>query len=283
MATRYVLGLIETLDPVRDATRVLALSRRWHFHRDADLALDLALLAACAMPPMASLWALAPAGAASPEVRQLRGLVAQLKADGLYSRAGTRRLRRLLAWLAASALGPDDLLYLVCVFATEERRFNARFGWRAWTAHEKIAAFKFWREAAQALGLPAIPADIEEMEAYRRAYENSRRRFSPIAAQLARLLLADATRGLKPLPRAIARARLLALLDPALREALGLRAGPAAPLLRLALRIGARWRAGRGDPHVPAIRRQRGPEASLPSNSKPQEKYPQQSDSLGKI
>lgn len=255
MATRYVLGLIETLDPVRDARRVLALSRRWHFQRDADLAFDLALLAACAMPPVATLWALAPAGAASQEVRQLRALVARLRAEGLYSRAGTRRLRRLLAWLSASALGPDDLLYLVSVFATEERRFNARFGWRNWNAHEKIASFKFWRDAARSLGLPAVPADFAEMEAYRRAYENSRRRVSPIATHLAGLVLEDATRGLTPVRRAISRTRLIALLDRGLRDALGLRAGPAAPLLRVALRLGAHWRARHGDPYLPPARK----------------------------
>lgn len=254
MAIRYVLGVIETLDPVRDGRRILALAWRWHFQRDAELSFTLCLLSACAMPAVPALMGLAPQRADSAELLELRAVLARLRLLGVYSRAGRRLLRGLLAGLAHSALGPDDLLYLVSLFATEERRFNARFGWRKFGAPEKIAAFNHWRDAALRLRLRPSPQDFAAMESFRDAYEQTHRRVSPQGGQLARLVLADAVAELPRGRRAAARSLLIALLPAPLRASLGLRRPLLAPLLLLGLRLGAWARALLPDPYLPRMR-----------------------------
>ena len=101
-------------------------------------------------------------------------LLTELSTQPLGGARAARALARVnfLHGLHAD-IRPGDVLYTLLLFATQPAEFVARYEWRALTEMERAAAAVYWAAVGVRMGVPAaaIPATLEDMQAWARAYE----------------------------------------------------------------------------------------------------------------
>ena len=236
------------------------------FSWDIERALELALFRTYAMPSISSLLARTGEFAARPAKRydDTELLLSEPLENGLDSARGRAAISRINEMHGHYRIANDDMIYVLGTFVLEPIRWLDRFGRRAMTPHEQRAWTNYYRALGERLGIRDIPADLAGFAAFNARAERERRRFAPSNREVAQATL-DLLLGFY-LPRGLfglGRPVVLALLDPPLREAMGLPHPPRAlrigvpaamRLRRLVLRalprrrrprlVTARWRAG---------------------------------------
>jgi len=127
----------------------------------------------------------------------------------------------------ADRISNDDMLYTLSQFMLEPARFCARFGWRAFTPHEREACFNYWRVLGERMGIRQIPTTVDELDAWNRAYEARAMRYSVTNQRVAE---GSVLLFIKPYPRCVQpllRRVIYALLDDRLTDAIGAPRQPA--------------------------------------------------------
>ncbi|KAK5635949.1 hypothetical protein RRF57_011661 [Xylaria bambusicola] len=135
----------------------------------------------------------------------------------------------------SSKMSDDDLLYVLSLFALEPIRCIDRFEWRRLTALERRALATLWKALGEALRIPfdRLPSDEEgfdddalkwlsELEVWGREYEERHREKTPESVFLGEKQLDAWVRGVPRFLRRWARGCVAVLIEPGLRQAMGI-------------------------------------------------------------
>ncbi|KAF2972112.1 hypothetical protein GQX73_g1417 [Xylaria multiplex] len=135
-------------------------------------------------------------------------------------------------------MSDDDLLYVLSLFALETIRWIDRFEWRCLTAEERCALATLWQALGEELRIPfeKLPSFqdgfrdplhwLAELEDWGRQYEKNNREKSPESVFLAQKQL-DAWLGRVPgCLKHLTRGLLAVLIEPGLRQAMGIETPP---------------------------------------------------------
>jgi hypothetical protein len=247
---------IESLDPVRDAQRIVFIDASLEFPWDTQRSLELAFYRTYAVPSIATL--LDSTGEfgerAQKRYDDTQILISAFCEFGYDDGIGKRALRRMNAIHGRFDIANDDFLYVLSTMVFEPIRWNARFGRRPLVDVEKLATFHFWREVGRRMAIRDIPEDFDEFERWNVAFERERFAYTDAGHRVA-----SATRDMfldwfPGLPKRVGRPLIYALLDEPLLDALGF-PHPSARLRRTAeAAVRVRSAAVR---HFPARRRPR--------------------------
>ena len=143
------------------------------FPWDITRALELALLKTFCVPSISGLLSRTGEFEQRPRKRydDTGLMVAELLRHGPTSPAGAAVIARMNRIHGAFAISDRDYLYVLSTFVCEPIRWLARYGWRALSAEEEEALFRFWALVGERMGIPAIPATLAELVAFNRAIE----------------------------------------------------------------------------------------------------------------
>ncbi|KAH8167417.1 hypothetical protein CIB48_g809 [Xylaria polymorpha] len=161
--------------------------------------------------------------------------------------AAIDRVNRIHALYRPSGVMSDaDLLYVLSLFAAEPGRCVARFEWRGLTAVERCALATLWKALGEDLRIPfdALPSSsgrtggfrdalhwLAELEDWARHYEARNRAKTPESVFLAERQLDAWTRNVPACLRPVVRGSIAALIEPGLRQAMGIETPPAASVI----------------------------------------------------
>ncbi len=179
-------------------------------------------------------------------------MVAELLRWGPDSPQGQAVITRMNRIHGAYAISNRDFLYVLSTFVAEPIRWLARYGWRALSGREQTCLYLFWRQVGEAMGLEAIPDNLEALLAFNRRFEREAFQSAPSNRQVAEstlaMLLADWPAPLRPALRRV----LLALVSRDVCASLGWSCSPnwlqqlVLGGLRLRSRLSRRWPQGQG-------------------------------------
>jgi hypothetical protein len=247
---------IESLDPERDAERIVFIDASLEFPWDTQRALELAFYRTYAVPSIAEL--LASTGEFTERAQKryddTQLLISAFCEHGYDSEFGRRAIRRMNRIHGRFTIDNDDFLYVLSTMVFEPIRWNARFGWRRLVETERQATFFFWREVGRRMGMRSLPASYEQFELFNREFERERFGYTVAGHRVAaatRDMFLDWFPGL---PKRAGRLLIYALLDEPLLDALGF--PHPSPALRRAAEAAVRARS-RAVRHLPPRRRPR--------------------------
>jgi hypothetical protein len=238
-----LLDEIRTLDPVRDAQRIVFIDACLEFPWDTQRSLELAFYRTYAVPSIAEL--LASTGEFSERAQRryddTQILVSAFCEHGYAAGLGRRAIKRMNRIHGRFAIANEDFLYVLSTMVFEPIRWNARFGWRPLIDTERLATFHFWREVGELMGIRGIPADYESFERFNVEFERDHFAYTDAGNRVG-VATRDMFIGWFPgLPQSAGRPFVHALLDEPLLAALGFPQPPRA--LRLAVQASLRARA----------------------------------------
>nr|BFE98721.1 oxygenase MpaB family protein [Streptoalloteichus tenebrarius] len=211
------------LDPERDHHAIYRTTMLVEFPWLAHLGLNLAFYRTYGIPRIARV--LASTGQITHHTRdraQATGAVMfTLIEHGFDHPSGRAALRRLNLAHRGLRATHDDYLYVLGATLFVPLRWIARYGWRPLTDVETRAAHHFHVRLGRLMGLKGIPDSVEAFQRWFDDYETAHVAFTPEAQELMRAsqrLLEDRVpRALRPVMRRVGPA----LLDPPLRQAVG--------------------------------------------------------------
>jgi hypothetical protein len=220
--SKYLREIL-TLDPVRDAQRIVYLDTVYEFPFDTTRALEFAFFRTFASPAISALLdSTGEFGARGQKRYDDTDLILSTIAEtGYDSEEGKRALRRMNGMHRRFAIANDDFLYVLSTMVFEPIRWNERFGWRPLVENERLATFHFWRELGRRMGITDIPEDFDELERYNVEYERMRFRYAESNQRVS-----EATRDMflawfPGAPKGLGAHVIASLLDVRLREAIG--------------------------------------------------------------
>ena len=219
-----------TEDPRRDCAAIARRLGTLVFPWDTTRSLEMALFRTFASPRIGALLHKTGEFEARAQKRydDTDLIVSEIVEHGPDSERGARAIARMNAIHARFAIANEDLLYVLSTFVLEPIRWNARWGWRPMSRHERDAWFWFWRGVGERMRIRELPDDLASFERWSVAYEAERFRHTEANERVAR-----ATREMfaswfpKPL-RPLVRLSIRALLDETLLRAFALRPAPRA-------------------------------------------------------
>jgi dephospho-CoA kinase len=143
------------------------------FPWDITRALELALLKTFCVPSISGLLSRTGEFEQRPRKRydDTGLMVAELLRHGPSSEAGGAVIARMNRIHGAFAISDRDYLYVLSTFVCEPIRWLARYGWRALSAEEEEALFRFWALVGERMGIAAVPATLAELVAFNQAIE----------------------------------------------------------------------------------------------------------------
>ena len=212
-----------TLSPYRDHVAICHRLAGYDFSWEMNRALELAVLRTFCVPRISALLKKTGEFVHRPQKRYddtglILGNIVKCGYDSPQGRAAIATMNRIHG---RYAIHNDDFLYVLSVLIYEPVRWNARYGWRAFTGIEKHALFEFWRVVGERMGIRNIPSNYEAFERFNQMYEAEHFRYSPdnqaVGDAVVNLMQSWLPATAAPLLPSIIRA----LVDDRLREALG--------------------------------------------------------------
>lgn len=174
MSHRYDnLARIAALDPERDHLEIYQLSAGLEFPWDYTRALEFALFRTYCVPSISRLLAATGEFERRPQKRydDTALLMAEIAAHGYESPRGREALRVVNRAHGRYAISNDDMLYVLSTFIYDPIDWLDRYGWRPLHAHEREAAFHYYRAVGTRMGIRDIPADYDAYAAFKEKYE----------------------------------------------------------------------------------------------------------------
>jgi ER-bound oxygenase mpaB/B'/Rubber oxygenase, catalytic domain len=142
--------------------------------------------------------------------------------DSSEGKAAIQRLRDAHRNLKAS---PADYRYVLATFFLEPLRWSAQHGSKILTQNETDLLLKFWMRVGDEMGIPDLPASLQEWKTFQQDFEARCMRSTPEGHRLALMCLRDVVK--LSLPRGtqgIFRQIMIATLEPVVRQCLGIAA-----------------------------------------------------------
>ena len=255
---------ILTLDPERDAARIVHIDTVYEFPFDTTRSLEFALFRTFASPAVSRLLDETQEFALRAQRRydDTDLILSTIVESGYDSDEGRRAIRRMNRLHRRFDIANEDFLYVLSSFVFEPIRWNARFGWRPLIETEKLATFEYWRAVGRRMAIREIPETFEDFERFNEEYE--RREFRRTEASRR---VGVATRDMfltwfPGLPRRFGAQAIYALMDEPLLNAFGFPHPPRA--VRAAVENGLRARAML----VAALPARRRPRLRVPRRTK---------------
>jgi hypothetical protein len=245
-------------DPRRDCDAIARRLATLVFPWDTTRSLEMALFRTFASPRIGALLHKSGEFEARAQKRydDTDLIVSEIVEHGPDSERGARAIARMNAIHARFAIANEDFLYVLSTFVFEPLRWNARWGWRRMSPHEREAWFWFWRGVGERMHIRDLPDELDAFERFSIDYESERFRHTEASARVAlatrEMFAAWFPRPLRPLVRLSIRA----LLDESLRRAFALPPAPR-PLVvaaDAALRLRARLLRAGPKRHHPRLR-----------------------------
>ncbi|MET9699993.1 oxygenase MpaB family protein [Streptomyces sp. NPDC006529] len=237
----HILGL----DPERDHLEIYRISAGLEFPFDYLRGMELALLRTFAIPSIATLLDATGEFACAGQRRYddtflLMGALVRFGCDSPEGRTALRTINRAHSWYRISN---DDMLYTLAAFVLEPARWIDRYGWRPLTRHERLAAFRLYRNIGRRLAIKDLPDSYEELAGFYDQYEYAHQRPTPAGHRVAEAALGVMASWFPAPVRRAARMTALAALPPPVPTALGCLAPPAVLVHATAfvLRVRAWW------------------------------------------
>ena len=220
--SRYLREIL-SLDPERDAQRIVYLDTVYEFPFDTTRSLEFALFRTFGSPAVSSLLDTTGEFAARAQKRydDTDLILSTIAESGYDSEEGRRALRRMNRLHGRFEIANRDFLYVLSTFVYEPIRWNARFGWRRLVEQERLATFYFWREVGRRMAIKDIPAEYDELERYNVEYERVNFRYADSNARVARASRDMFLAWFPGLPKRLGAHAIAALMDDRLREAIG--------------------------------------------------------------
>jgi hypothetical protein len=168
-----VLDEILKLDPERDHQRIAYLSICYDFPWDTTRSLEFALFRTYCVPRMTRI--LVGTGEFTRRAQKRYDdtvlILAEMLEYGYESERGRAAMRIMNRLHSLYPIENVDFLYTLSTFIFEPIRWNARFGWRPLSEHEKLAAYYYWRAVGRRMNIKDIPDTFEAFEQFNVAYE----------------------------------------------------------------------------------------------------------------
>src|ERR1043166_2321990 len=214
---------ILTLDPERDAQRIVYLDTVYEFPFDTTRSLELALFRAFGSPSVSRLLDETQEFALRAQRRydDTDLILSTIAEAGYDSDAGKRAIRRMNRLHRRFDIANEDFLYVPSMFVYEPIRRNARLGWRRCVEQERLAPFYYWREVGRRMAIKDIPGTFEDFEHYNVEYERANVRFAESNARVARASRDMFLAWFPGAPKKIGAHAIAALMDDRLRDAIG--------------------------------------------------------------
>lgn len=222
--TGHSLTLCEsTLSPHRDHVAICHRLVGYDFPWEMNRALELAVLRTFCIPRISGLLKKTGEFVHRPQKRYddtglILGNIMKWGYDSPQGRAAITTMNRIHR---RYTIHNEDFLYVLSVLIYEPVRWNARYGWRAFTGIEKHALFEFWRVVGKRMGIVDIPSSYEAFEHFNQTYEAQHFQYSPdnqaVGDAVVNLMQSWLPTTAAPMIPVIIRA----LVDDRLREALG--------------------------------------------------------------
>ena len=219
---------IATLDPERDHVQIMHYLAGYEFPWDYIRALEMALYRTFCAPTTSALLDKTREFHERPQRRydDTALLMAEIMEWGYDSERGREALRRTNRFHRHYEIANDDFLYVLTTFHLEPIRWNARYGWRRLTEHERRASYHFWREVGRRMNIRDIPPTPEAFERWSVAFERAHFAFDEanqrVATSTRELFACWFPRPLRPLVRV----GIHAMLDDTMLTSFGFRAAP---------------------------------------------------------
>jgi hypothetical protein len=180
---RRRVARLEGLDPQREAHAIVRITGTLEFPWDMKRALELALFRTYAVPRISGLLVHTGEFVARPQRRydDTTLLIAELLEHGCDSPRGAAALGRINALHGRHRIRNTDMLYVLSTFVLEPARWIDAYGWRPLTATEHEAAFAFWRDVAERMGIAdegGALADRHALERWNRDFEQAELRYA---------------------------------------------------------------------------------------------------------
>jgi hypothetical protein len=245
MRTSPWLREILTLDPERDAQRIVRIDTVYEFPFDTTRSLEFALFRTFGSPAISRLLDETREFATRAQRRydDTDLILSTIVESGYDSDEGRRAIRRMNRLHRRFDIANEDFLYVLSTFVYEPIRWNERFGWRRMVEHELLAMFHYWREVGRRMAIQHIPATFEELERYNIEYERTNFRFAESNARVARASRDMFLAWFPGLPKRFGAHAMAALMDERLREAIGFPRPPRSIERAVEGALGARARA----------------------------------------
>jgi ER-bound oxygenase mpaB/B'/Rubber oxygenase, catalytic domain len=218
-----LLDEIRTLDPVRDAQRIVYIDACLEFPWDTQRSLELAFYRTYAIPSIAEL--LASTGEFTERTQKryddTQILVSAFCEHGYEAGLGRNAIKRMNRIHGRFEIANEDFLYVLSTMVFEPIRWNERFGWRPLLETERLATFFFWREVGALMGIRDIPEDYETFERFNVQFEHDHFAYTDAGHRVG-AATRDMFLGWFPgVPLRLGRPMVHALLDEPLLDALG--------------------------------------------------------------
>ena len=234
---------IESLDGEADHLEIYRLFAQQEFPWDVTRALETALYRTYAVPSIGGLLDRTGEFGRATQKRydDTALLLEEVLVDGYDGPRGSAALARINGMHGRYPISNDDLLYVLMTFVVCPVRWVDRFGWRRTSATERQAVHAYYREVGTRMGITGIPSSYEACVRHMDDYERRWFAFTPANARVG-----VATRELfcawfRPVPAALVRPLVHALLDEPVLDAFGM--PHPHPLLRVMVESGLRARA----------------------------------------
>jgi uncharacterized protein (DUF2236 family) len=231
MARYSRLRQIQELDPERDYQEIYRISTEYEFPWDVNRALELALFRTYAVPSVGGLLDRTREFADRGQKRydDTVVLLYEMTRDGgMDSPRGRAAVRRMNRIHGRYPISNDDFLYVLSTFVVVPVRWMSRYGWRPYSRHEVRATVNNFRHMGRLMGLKDIPETYEEFSTFLDEYERKHYAYNEPSRRVAEATIAVFQGWFPGFLRPLARRGVLALTDPPLRQALGLRRSPRA-------------------------------------------------------
>lgn len=225
-------------DPETDWEEIYRRLVLWEFTAEARSGFQVALYRPQAVPRMASVLAGTGHLRADPARRMVdTGIVIlELIHGGPDSERGRRMVRMLRVLHDRPDILQEDLTYVLNALVVVPVRFIEKVGWRPLASAEKTAAWRWWHELGQRMGIAHLPASYEEAEQELERYEAQHLAPSDDGRQLTGLILATFAEWVPwPLSSRLGQVTSALIDDPPFSRAIGLEPArlPARTLVRV--------------------------------------------------
>lgn len=221
---RHWQRVVRNLHPEHDWLEISTIVFGLEFPWEVQRATELALFRTFAVPEIGTLLAQSGAFTSATQKRFSDTAIILDGAGAFISKETTNpiAIRRLNHMHGAYNIPNDQMVYVLTTFIVPAVRWIQRYGYRTLSKKEIDATVRYWQRMAELMGVKDVPTDFEGFEDFMDSYE--RERFGESVGGTA---VTEATLALiatwYPAPlRPFVRSATLALLDPHIREALGL-------------------------------------------------------------
>lgn len=100
-------------------------------------------------------------------------LIAEFVVGSVDSERGLKALSKV-NWLHArygSKIGNDEMTHTLAMFVLEPHTWVDRYEWRAISELEKVAAFVYWKEIGNRMGIRDIPGTLDDLRSWTETFE----------------------------------------------------------------------------------------------------------------